>query len=255
MQHAADRAQHEGAERVGLARRHDRQPVRRHAGRRERAVVAAEHGDAPHLMPALVAAEPEILERAAHACAETVSPRRRPRRRGCRRCRTARGSARRRSPTSRRRGRRRARRGSRALRRPGTGTARAATGGTIARARASRWSRIADRRGVVVGAGAARHRVVMRVEHEHAIAPPDVDARSSGRAPRRCRRRARVYGTPRALRNRATAASRATLSRPSRSRESASGSSLAPEDLVHVRNGRRRRRRAAPVDRAARARG
>ncbi len=204
------------------------EPVRRHAGRRERAVIAAEHGDAPHLVPVLVAAEPEILERAAHAAQErrlladvpdgeavadaaqlqaqhAGDPRRR-----------------------RRRGRTRARRGSRAPRRPGTGTARAATAAPSRSARASRWSRIADRRRVVVGAGAARHRVVMRDRARARDRPVPTSTREvlaaalEGR-----RRRARVYGTPRALRNRATAASRAALSRPSSSRESASGSSLA----------------------------
>ena len=65
QQCASHRAQHERAQRIGLARGHDREAVRGNAGRRERAMVATEDRNAAYLMPPFVAAQSEVAEHAA----------------------------------------------------------------------------------------------------------------------------------------------------------------------------------------------
>src|SRR5713226_9230423 len=63
-QRAPQGTQHEAAERVGMLGGHHAETVGRDTGRRERAMVAAEDGDAADHVIALVAAEAAALERA-----------------------------------------------------------------------------------------------------------------------------------------------------------------------------------------------
>ena len=214
------RAQHEAAERFGVDDGRKRESVRRDAGSCERAMVAAEHRDAADDVIALAALETSAVERACHAVQERRLLVHVPECDGV--PAAAQLEAQHTGDVVQRRlvhVHARAEVVDFFLR--GEEESHAPTPRHVPPEARQQMEQHADRRRVVVGAGAARDGVVVRTEDEHAIAEPEIDREGLTAAlrPRECMATERNAAVLEVARHRGLTRGRVAADQEARQRE------------------------------------